>query len=63
LSLRWLWKQCKIEIGQWLQSETPCTTKDKQLFAAATTIMVGNGDKNSFWESAWLQGRRPRDMA
>jgi len=63
LRLRWLWKQCKTEGGQWLHSEAPCTTKDKQLFAAATTITVGNGDKISFWESAWIQGRRPRDMA
>ena len=29
LRLRWLWKQCKKEIGQWLDSETPCTSTDK----------------------------------
>ena len=63
LRMRWLWKQCKTETGQWLHSETPCTNKDKQLFAAATTFTVGNGDKISFWETAWLQGRKPRDMA
>jgi len=63
LRMRWLWKQCKKEIGQWLDSETPCTSTDKQLFAAATTITIGNGENISFWESAWLQGRRPRDIA
>jgi hypothetical protein len=63
LRLRWLWKQCKKEIGQWLDSETPCTSTDKQLFAAATTTTIGNGENISFWESAWLQGRRPRDIA
>ena len=63
LRLRWLWKQCKKEQGQWLDTETPCTTKDKLLFAAATTITVGNGERISFWENAWLHGRRPRDIA
>jgi len=48
LRLRWLWKLCKKENGQWLDSETPCTNKDKQFFAAATTITVGNGDSIPF---------------
>ena len=43
--------------------DVPCTTKDKQLFAAATTITVGNGERISFWDNAWLQGPRPRDIA
>jgi len=63
LRLRWRWKQCKKEQGQWLDTETPCTTKDKLLFGAATTITVGNGERISFWENAWLHGRRPRDIA
>jgi hypothetical protein len=46
-----------------LHTETPCTIKDKQFFAAATTITVGTGDNISFWESAWLQGGSPRDIA
>jgi hypothetical protein len=62
LRLRWLWKQCKKDQGQWLDAETPCTTKDKHLFAAATTITVGCGAQIAFWENAWLQGRRPRDI-
>ena len=48
LRLRWLWKHCKKEQGQWLDADMPCTTKDKQLFAAATTITVGNGERISF---------------
>jgi len=46
--LRWLWKRCKKEQGQWLDIDVPCTTKDKQLFAAATTITLGNGERISF---------------
>jgi hypothetical protein len=28
----------------------------------ATTIGFGNGAKTSFWHSAWIQGRRPKDI-
>jgi hypothetical protein len=40
-----------------------CDDTDKLLFAAATTITIGNGAKISFWESAWMQGRRLKDVA
>ncbi|WVZ93661.1 LOW QUALITY PROTEIN: hypothetical protein U9M48_039626, partial [Paspalum notatum var. saurae] len=44
-------------------AELPCSTADKQLFAATTTITLGDGRSTSFWDSAWLQGLRPRDLA
>ena len=44
-------------------SGTPCDDTDKLLFAAATTITIGNGAKISFWESSWTQGRRLKDVA
>lgn len=37
--------------------------EDKLLFAACTTITVGNGRKTAFWHSAWLVGQRPKDLA
>jgi hypothetical protein len=46
-----------------LGSEVPCTEKDKLLFAACTTITVGDGQKIAFWNSAWLIGQRPKDLA
>jgi hypothetical protein len=33
------------------------------MFAAATKVVVGNGDKASFWSSSWLEGMRPMDLA
>lgn len=44
-------------------SGTPCDDTDKLLFAAATSITIGNGATVSFWESAWWQGRRMKDVA
>ncbi|WVZ67809.1 LOW QUALITY PROTEIN: hypothetical protein U9M48_016839 [Paspalum notatum var. saurae] len=63
LRLRWLWREWNggrsLEIG----SENPCNKKDRLLFAAATSISIGNGKKISFWHSGWLQGQRPCDFA
>jgi len=42
---------------------TPCNETDKLLFAASTTLVIGDGTKISFWNSAWAGGCRPRDLA
>ena len=36
---------------------------DKQLFRACTRVQLGNGGTAQFWESSWLDGRAPRDIA
>jgi hypothetical protein len=41
----------------------PCNSKDRDLFVTTTTVTVGNGEKATFWYSAWLQGMRPKDIA
>jgi hypothetical protein len=38
-------------------------TKDRQLFAAVTSILVGDGTKVSFWNDAWVQGLILKDIA
>jgi hypothetical protein len=63
LHLRWLWKECKGQRRPLTNSDTPCDMTDRLLFAAATSITVGDGRRTSFWSSAWLQGQRPQDLA
>jgi mannosylglycoprotein endo-beta-mannosidase len=63
LRLRWLWHQWVSTDKPWVGTETPCDDEDKLLFAACTTITIGDGKKANFWESGWLQGRRPKDIA
>ena len=62
LSLRWLWRDWNPEGKPWVGNEPPCNETDKHLFAAATTIKIGNEKKIAFWNSAWMQGIRPRDL-
>jgi exonuclease III len=63
LRLRWLWRQWAPSAGTSIGAKTPCNRTDKLLFAAATTLIVGDGNKALFWTSAWLHGQRPRDIA
>jgi hypothetical protein len=60
LRLRWLWRAWNPEDKPWVGDELPCNEIDHHLFAAATTITIGNGEKISFWNSAWIQGLRQR---
>ena len=42
---------------------TPCTDKDEDLFAANTTVIIGDGKMAKFWESSWMNGVRPKGIA
>ena len=43
--------------------EIPCHDSDRNLFAAATRISLGDGKTAKFWFSAWLAGVAPKDIA
>jgi hypothetical protein len=63
LRLRWLWFRWSDPDRPWVGSEAPCNEDDKQLFRASTVVTIGDGCWAEFWESAWLEGRAPRDIA
>ena len=63
LRLRWLWHDWVSPNKPWVSMELPCDETDRLVFAACTTIRIGNGRKASFWKSSWVQGRRPKDIA
>lgn len=63
LRLRWLWFQWFEPDRPWVGMEVPCNETDKQLFRASTIVKVGNGQRARFWESPWLEGQAPRDIA
>ncbi|CAN6246948.1 unnamed protein product [Urochloa humidicola] len=63
LRLRWLWFQWVEPDRPWVGSDVPCNEVDKQLFRASTWVTVGNGNRARFWDSPWLEGIAPRDLA
>jgi hypothetical protein len=63
LRLRWLWLEWTDNSKPWRGLGNPCNASDRELFAAATKVTIGNGDKALFWDSSWLDGRRPKDIA
>jgi hypothetical protein len=63
LRLRWLWNEWVDDSKPWVGLGNPCTADDHELFATATTVTIGNGDKAIFWESTWLNGMHPKDIA
>jgi hypothetical protein len=42
--------------------ELPVDNGDLALFNAATTVILGNGEKATFWTSRWLQGEAPASL-
>jgi hypothetical protein len=63
LRLRWLWFSWTDPYRPWVGSEVPCNEVDQQLFRASAVVSVGNGRRAQFWESSWLEGQVPRDIA
>ena len=63
LRLRWLWQEWATPDKPWVGMGTLCNETDKLLFAASTTLVIGDGTKISFWNSAWEGGCRPCDLA
>ena len=63
LRLRWPWYEWKEPTKLWVGGGNPCDEDDLNFFYACTTITVGNGARTPFWDSPWLLGRKPRDIA
>jgi mannosylglycoprotein endo-beta-mannosidase len=63
LRLRWLWYEWTEPDRPWVRYEVPCSEAGTQLFRASTEVTIGNGSRASFWDSTWLDGRAPRDIA
>lgn len=63
LRLRWPWYEWDDVDRPWKGTPVPCEQADLNLFAACTTISVGDGRNTSFWNQRWLQGQAPKEIA
>jgi hypothetical protein len=43
----------------WAGMPLPCSLTDRQLFAAATSVTIGDGATARFWFDSWMDGRAP----
>jgi hypothetical protein len=62
-SPRWTWLEWMDPNKIWVGQGNPCSEKDMDIFYAATTISVGNGQRMPFWNALWLGGRKPKDIS
>lgn len=62
LQLRWLRFQWTSPDRPWVGTKPPVNDIDRQLFRASTMVILGNGEKASFWQSSWLDGQAPMDL-
>ncbi|KAK1609205.1 hypothetical protein QYE76_032878 [Lolium multiflorum] len=60
---RWMWQKWKKPNKPWAHMKIPMTKKDKALFAAATSIKIGNGETAIFWSDRWLFDQTPAEIA
>lgn len=51
LRIRWLWYEWTAPEKPWTGTPVPCDQIDREIFAAATTITLGDGKIASFWHS------------
>lgn len=63
LSIRWIWYEWVDPERPWAGTILPRDATDQQLFRASTVVQLGDGRKAKFWESTWLDGKAPRDIA
>ena len=54
LRLRWLWGAWTDPSKPWVNLGNPWDDKDKDIFVAATKVLIGDEIRASFWESAWV---------
>jgi hypothetical protein len=63
LRLRWPWLEWRDPTKLWVGMGNPCNDVDMSLFYSATTISIGGGEIAPFWDSPWLGGEKPKDIA
>jgi hypothetical protein len=61
LRLRCVWKWVD-ETKTWVGLGNPCNDNDRELFAAATVVKIGNGEKPKIWNSSCLDGICSKDF-
>ncbi|KAK1665688.1 hypothetical protein QYE76_053847 [Lolium multiflorum] len=59
LRLKWLWMERTALDKPWIGTPVPCSLADRQLFAAASSVTIGDGTTARFWFDSWMDGQAP----
>jgi hypothetical protein len=59
LRLKWLWRERVAPDRPWVGMPVPCSTAEREIFAAATTVALGDGLTARFWFDSWMDGQAP----
>jgi hypothetical protein len=58
-----LWHRWNHRDRPWKHLLKVTDKKDRQLFFSSTHLHIGDGKNTPFWESRWLQGEAPKNLA
>jgi hypothetical protein len=57
LRLKWLWMERTAPDKPWVGMPVPYSLSDRQLFATASSVTIGDGTTARFWFDSWMEGR------
>ncbi|KAK1679133.1 hypothetical protein QYE76_039981 [Lolium multiflorum] len=63
LRVRWIWRMRTDPMRPWHGLNMQFSKVELDVFAASTSMEVGNGESALFWEDKWLDGRSVKEMA
>ncbi|KAK1627407.1 hypothetical protein QYE76_001722 [Lolium multiflorum] len=63
LRVRWLWRMHTDPQRPWRGLDMQFSKAELDIFAASTSMTLGNGESALFWEDRWLDGRSIKEMA
>jgi hypothetical protein len=63
LRVRWLWRMRTDPLRPWRGLDMQFSKAELDIFAASTSMVVGNGESALFWEDRWVDGRSIKEMA
>jgi hypothetical protein len=63
LRVRWLWRMHTDPQRPWRGLDMQFSKAELDIFAASTSMTLGNGESALFWEDRWLDGRSIKELA
>jgi hypothetical protein len=63
MHVRWAWHLRVGDQKSWCSLASPIEEQDRHIFNAATSVVVGNGQRCYFWTDIWFNGRSIEDIA